>query len=148
MKTSSMESFNKVNIFNIGEDSTGEEVTYYRDADGTITETPSERILPVVFKDVSIQAKPENFDLKALEKATDVLAVEKNNNLIELEMLEDDSLFEPKEMNIGQDVLVISEGKEYESMLTGYKFKNGKITLIFGAIRLELTKILKRRLNE
>jgi hypothetical protein len=51
-------------------------------------------------------------------------------------------------MNIGQDVLVISEGKEYESMLTGYKFKNGKITLIFGAIRLELTKILKRRLNE
>jgi hypothetical protein len=102
----------------------------------------------VVFKDVSIQTKPEDFDTKALEKAADVLAVEKNNNLIELEMLEDDSLFEPKEMNIGQDVLVISEGKEYESMLTGYKFKNGKITLIFGAIRLELTKILKRRLNE
>jgi len=148
MKTSSMESFNKVYIFNTGEDSTGEEVTYYRDADGTITETPSERILPVVFKDVSIQAKPEDFDTKALEKAADVLAVEKNNNLIELEMLEDDSLFEPKEMNIGQDVLVISEGKEYESMLTGYKFKNGKITLIFGAIRLELTKILKRRLSE
>ena len=57
-----MESFNKVNIFNVGEDSTGEEVTYYRDADGTITETPSERILPVVFKDVSIQTKPEDFD--------------------------------------------------------------------------------------
>lgn len=147
MRTSAMESFNKVHIFNTGEDSTGEEVTYYRDADGTITTTPTDRILPVIFKDVAITSTPEDFDQKALEQATDTLAVEKNNNLIELEMLEDDILFEPREMNIGQDILVISEGKSYESMLTGYKHKNGKITLIFGAIRLELTKILKRRLS-
>ena len=147
MKTSAMESFNKVYIFNTGEDSTGEEVTYYRNADGTITQNPTERILPVIYKEVAISSTPEEFDQKALEKATDTLAVKKNNNLIELEMLENDILFEPEEMNIGQDILVISEGKSYESMLTGYKRKSGKITLIFGAIRLELTKILKRRIS-
>lgn len=101
----------------------------------------------MIYKEVAISSTPEEFDQKALEKATDTLAVEKNNNLIELEMLENDILFEPEEMNIGQDILVISEGKSYESMLTGYKRKSGKITLIFGAIRLELTKILKRRIS-
>ncbi len=146
MRTSAMESFNKVYIFNTGEDSTGEEATYYRDADGTITQNPTDRILPVTYKEVAITSTPEDFDTKALEKATDILAEEKNNNLIELEMLEDDLLFNPEEMSIGQDILVISEGKSYESMLTGYKHRNGKTTLIFGAIRLELTKILKRRL--
>jgi hypothetical protein len=59
-------------------------------------------------------------------------------------MMNDDEMIQPASMRIGQTVTVLSNGTEYNSVLTGRQ--TGETTkLIFGFIRLELTKQIKRR---
>lgn len=58
-------------------------------------------------------------------------------------VIDEDELVKPDEMPFGQIVNVISDGNSYQSILTGRE--RGKNTkLIFGTVRLELTKILRR----
>ena len=54
-------------------------------------------------------------------------------------------MIKPLDMNIGQVVNIIHEGVSYNSILSGKQIKNGLVTLIFGTIRLELTKILNMK---
>lgn len=70
----------------------------------------------------------------------------KYHSLIELTMLNDDSLVLPAEMEIGQLVNIISSGVSYASILTA-KSISKTTTLTFGTLRLDLTKILKARAN-
>lgn len=67
----------------------------------------------------------------------------KYRNLIEFTVLEDDAILTPTELKAGQEVEVIHKGASYNSILTGIKRAKGLVTLTFGTIRLELTKILK-----
>ena len=61
------------------------------------------------------------------------------SNLIELEVLNEDGI---SKLEIGQEVNVIYKGNTYKSILSAYK--RGLTTLlIFGSIRLDLTKLLK-----
>ena len=147
IKSQEFNSLNKITIINISEEGANETITYYRDQSGNITDEPETRIIPVQFKIVTIKAKSEEFEEQALEEATSNLAVEEYNNLIEITLAENDSLFEPWNIDIGQQVIIYSAGKAYNTVFTGYEIQNGKEKLIFGAIRLELTKILKRRLR-
>ena len=65
------------------------------------------------------------------------------SNLIELTMLNDDSLVKPDTLHFGQVVKVLTDGVSYTSILTGRE--RGKCTkLIFGTVRLDLTKILRK----
>lgn len=149
VKTNDENAINKLIIFNAGENSAGEQAIYCRHTDGTIdTDLENDRITPVIFDCVSIETTSEEFEQKALEKAEADLAQDKLDNLIEITVTENDYLVEPDMYKIGQEVEVISEGKSFNSILTGIKYKKGQKTLIFGAIRLELTKILKRRLKK
>jgi hypothetical protein len=65
------------------------------------------------------------------------------SNLIEITVMKGDALIHPEEMQFGQVVKIISGGVEYSSILTGREIGQN-IKLIFGTVRLDLTKILRR----
>lgn len=123
--------------------------TYYLHPNGTYNTTNSDRIVPVVQeirgtapeRDGSTITK--TFAQMADSEAAEVFGSIEYNNLIELEMLNDDSLVKPYNMEVGQVVNVISDRVTYYSILTGRKVEQ-TTTLIFGTIRLDLTKRLKR----
>ena len=81
---------------------------------------------------------------KAHDKAYQTFSKNKYDNLIELELAVDDDLIKPMSLKVGQVVNIISEGVSYTSILSGREIED-TTTLIFGTIRLELTKTLKGR---
>lgn len=71
-------------------------------------------------------------------------AAAKYVNNIELVVLRDDTMLYPKSMRIGQETNIIHNGTTYRSILTGKEYlSNGMVKLIFGTIRVDLTKKLK-----
>ena len=84
------------------------------------------------------------FTDKAYEKAYSVFSKNKYDNLIELEVALDDEMLKPLQMKIGQVVNVINDGISYTTILSGREIED-TATLIFGTIRLEMTKMLKGR---
>ena len=67
------------------------------------------------------------------------------NNYIELTVPQNDSMINPQNMSIGQVVNIIHDGVSYNSILTGKEISGGLVKLIFGTIRLDLTKILNMK---
>lgn len=139
---------NKLVVYNT-ENYTGKRV-YYLHPDGSYNMTNDNRILPVV-QDIKGTA-PEReedtikktFAQMADSEAAEVFGLIAYNNLIELEVANDDGLVKPYALEIGQIANVYSKGNVYPSMLTGKTVKD-KTTLIFGTVRVDLTKVLKRR---
>ena len=123
--------------------------TYYLHSDGSYNTTNANRILPVV-QEIKGTAPERNGDTitKSFTKMADSEAAEvfgsiAYNNLIELEILNDDILVSPLDMEIGQVVNVLSGGISYNSVLSGRKIDQ-TTTLIFGTVRLDLTKRIRR----
>lgn len=144
---------NKVIVYD--EENYNNSVTYYLHSDDSFDTGDYDRQLPVEYKLLKCKKKTEKgesgeevivqtFLEVAEEKAMDTFNKNKYTNLIELEMLLDDELIKPTEMKVGQVVKVISNGVIYDSILTAKEI-NKTITLIFGTVRLELTKFLKGR---
>lgn len=78
--------------------------------------------------------------------AAKIFNVSKYKNLIELTIPRGDPLIKPYSLRSGQTVNVIYKGVTYPSVYTGFSFlKNGLMKLIFGTIRVELTKILNMK---
>ena len=87
-----------------------------------------------------------SFESAAIRAAHDKFSGLPYSNLIELTMANDDGLMKPEQMEFGQQVEIISDGVAYRSILTGRE--RGKNTkLVFGTVRLDLTKILRRSGN-
>lgn len=150
-KASSMT--NKVIVYN--EANYNESVTYYLHPNDEFDKIDADRITPVEFKllhaseetdkdDDGNEYVSKTFEEVAYEKAAESFGRNKFTNLIELTVVNNDDLIFPKEMKIGQEVAVISDGTIYRSILTGREIRNST-KLIFGTIRLELTKLLKGR---
>lgn len=117
-------------------------ITYYLHPNGTYDTTNSNRVTPVLFNTVSVSVDNTTFADAAASAAAEAFGSGNYNNLIELTMLNDDSLVTPRSIEIGQLVSVISNGISYPSILTG--FEVGNVTkLIFGNVRIDLTKVLK-----
>lgn len=139
---------NKLVVYNTENYTTKQ--TYYRHTDDTYDTIDDDRIVPVVQSIEGVAPEyngdtiSKTFVQMANSKAAEVFGAIKFNNLIELAVLNDDSLVKPSEQEIGQKVIVRSKGKEYESILTGYT-KGQTTLLVFGTIRLDLTKIVRRR---
>lgn len=90
--------------------------------------------------------KAQNFSSIISGYAKKVFKTSKYQNLIELTTSPDDSMIKPLEMPIGQVVNIIHDGTSYNSILSGREVqKNGLVKLIFGTIRLELTKLLNMK---
>lgn len=134
---------NKVTVMN--EENAEEKVDVYRTTNNEITTENKNRIVPVVFETITAKTeKDSTFPETALKKATAKLKKAEYENLIELEMMIEDNLIRPGEIKLGQEVNVINDGEVYKSILSGRKIKE-KETLIFGTIRLDLTKSIRRR---
>lgn len=83
----------------------------------------------------------ETFSEVAKNKASELLKKSDFDNLIELQYRADDKIV--PDMEIGQPCRIIKNGVTYHSVLTGITQKAGQKTLVFGGIRIDLTKILK-----
>lgn len=120
---------------------------YYRHTDDTYDRTDTDRITPVVLSTVAVTPDANNtFVALADSQASETFGSIEYNNLIELQVLADDGLVKPMDMEIGQKVIVLADGTEYNSVYTGFSLNKGLFTVIFGTVRLDLTKILQRRL--
>lgn len=136
---------NKLTVYN-AEDYTESKV-YYLHTDGTYSTTDADRITPVVEEIKTVTVKQDqNFSDLADATAFQTFGSIKYNNLIELTISNEDALIKPNTLKIGQEVLIRSGGNIYASVLTGRNCDK-QTTLIFGTIRLQLTKILGGLLN-
>lgn len=146
------ESVNKLYIYNKIDES--QYSIYYLTNKGQVTKTPSleDRIEPVIFDSAFIEFDAEKttdttFEDEAFKKAEGTLVKSKYDNLIEITVAENDALVKPNDLEIGRTVIVVKDDVSYTTVLTGKKFKKNLCTLVFGSIRIELTKQL-RRLNK
>ena len=102
------------------------------------------RITPVNCEITSVQVEEgHSFESAAITEAYNKFANLAYSNLIELTVMKGDALIHPEDMEFGQVVKVISNGTEYTSILTGREIGQN-IKLIFGTVRLDLTKVLRR----
>lgn len=134
-------------LYVVNEKNEDEILTYYLTKEGTVKKEPvdSERITPVLFDTVYASAgEDEDFARIAYEKARTEL-ITGYENLISITVLKNDHLVEPYHWNIGDTAKILKDGKEYQSILTGKKYTDQMVTLIFGSIRLELTKKIKKK---
>ncbi|MBE5875645.1 MAG: hypothetical protein E7290_02005 [Lachnospiraceae bacterium] len=140
------EALNKLIVVN--EENPSERLSYYLAVNGTIGNDIEEaqRITPVVFETKLVTVgDDEVFEDVALLEAVETLTPEKYDNLIEITLLADDELVKPLEWSIGQETVVLHKKKEYQTILTGMEIRKGTVKLVYGAVRRELTKKLKRR---
>ena len=134
---------NKLIIYDAADNYATKKVYYLHTDLGYDTKNEN-RITPVVSDMKAVSSSEESsFESLAQAEASNTFSRAAFSNLIELTMLNGDELIKPEEMSLGQIVNVISDGISYQSILTGReKGKNTK--LIFGTVRLELTKLLRR----
>lgn len=118
-------------------------VIYYKHPDGTYDTVDDDRITPVIYGITSVSvAEGDTFADVAEDAANKQFDVDTYSNLIEITVQNEDEIVMPQSLTIGQIVNVISNGTSYSSILTGVERSN-KTKLIFGTIRLDLTKIIK-----
>ena len=121
-------------------------ITYYRHNDDTYDTTNTDRVTPVILDIVSVDVdESTTFAKGAASQASETFGSIEYNNIIELSVLPDDALINPKKMKIGQRVVVKDGENEYNSIYTGCREEEGLFTVIFGTVRVDLTKLLKRR---
>ncbi len=115
-------------------------VTYYLHTDGSISTADADRVLPVIFTLDTVGGN--DFEADAYGRAVQLLMPEIGNNLIELSYAIGDKLVRPESLAIGQLVDIRADGAVYRSMLTGWERGTKVCKLVFGNIRLDITKKL------
>lgn len=135
---------NKMTLIN--KNNEAESVTYYLHTDGTINTTNNNRITPV-FNKVEYVETSDNFAAEAQSRALETLTPQEHDNLIELTFRHDDKLIDLSGMAIGQTVNILHDGNVYKSILTGKQKSELNTKLIFGNVRVDLTKklVLEKR---
>ena len=135
---------NKLTIVN--EENTSQSVTYYLHPNGTVNTTDSDRITPVIWDyDLVTVPSGETFADVAAAAAAEALVPPDSDDLIRVTLARDDRMTPPDDIRIGQTATIIKDGVSYTGMLTGYKRGPSTTELIFGALRLDLTKILRQK---
>ena len=119
---------------------------YYLHPDGSVDEKNTSRILPVVWE-LGVLENSETWDADALAQAQEVLTPQQYDNEIRLAYKRDDMMIRPESLPIGTEATIYTGGKAYRSLLTGREWDGNIHRLIFGRVRVDLTKklILRRR---
>lgn len=138
---------NKLEIWNT--DNYTDKTYYYLHTDGTYdTDGTTNRITPIKMEVISVGPERDSnntvtktFADAAKEQADQKFGDIKWKNYIELEVVKEE-MFNAINMRIGQVVNIYYNGVTYATILTGKKLGN-TITLIFGTIRVDLTKKLQ-----
>ena len=115
---------------------------YYLHADGSVDQTNANRITPV-FWTLDELEECDTWDADARQKAEEALCPEQYDQCIELSYRINDTLLEPLSIPIGTNTQIAMAGNVYRSILTGRRMADNVATLIFGAVRVEITKRLK-----
>ena len=135
---------NKLVLYDANSDYEDKRVYYLHASDLGYDTKDMDRITPVNCSMRSLEYDENStFEAAAQSEAHNVFGNLAYSNLIELTMLNGDSLVKPEEMEFGQVVRILSDGIEYSSILTG-KERGKNTKLIFGTVRLDLTKILRK----
>jgi len=136
---------NKLIVYN-SDDFTEAPIVWYKHPDGTFDLDDRDRMYPVIY-DIETASETEDvtFEYAALERAISRFVMDSDSNLIELTYLQNDSLTADFETVYGRPVTVHSGDKAYQTILTGIETDEEAIKYIFGVVRLDLTKELKRR---
>lgn len=122
-------------------------VIYYKHPDGSYDTTDADRLSPVIYSMTSVSGTEDNPFADAAQDAADKqFDRDSYNNLIEITVQNDDALVMPDNLTIGQIVNVVSNGTSYGSIFTGVE-RGSTTKLIFGTIRMDLTKILKEAIK-
>lgn len=138
---------NKLIIYNKADET--QTATYYLHSDGSISMENTDRIMPVFFAAKFLETD-EDFATAAYQKAYDTLTPSSYNNMIELTFAKDCAVIDAQ-MPMGTEVLIVDGEKSYKSILTGCATDGELVTLTFGVVRADLTKILileKRQADE
>lgn len=135
---------NAVNVLTVydSHDPTGARaITFFLNRDGTITETaPTDRMQPPIYAEsIANYGDEDTFQTAARREAESRLVKETNNNLVEIEIPADTKTVNYTAWEYGQPVQILHKGLNIHSVFTGIKVDK-TVTLIFGTIRLELTK--------
>lgn len=136
---------NKLEVWNT--ENYSEKRTYYLHSDLSYNRTNNDRISPVVLAVSTATKNDSETDPKTFAQAADEVAANTFDgiewkNYIELTTIHNNILISPLALRLGQRVKIIHGGVVYTSLLTGRKI--GEIvTLMFGTIRLDLTKKLR-----
>lgn len=119
-------------------------ITYYKHTDGTYDTVNANRIVPVIATiQTAMPSAEDPLSVLAKKAADKMFDAATYNNLIEIEVTNEDALVLPAMLTFGQIVDVITKGAIYPSIMTGVRV--GDTTrLIFGTVRVELTKRLRR----
>lgn len=133
-------STNKMAIFNPNDGDSYAQV-FYLHPDGTVDAMSTNRIEPVVEAMEKIDSS-DTWAAEALQKAKDTMIPAQYDNEIDLTVADDDAIVRPEELPIGTLATIRTGGAEYQSLLTGKTRNNHLITLIFGSVRVDLTKQL------
>lgn len=113
---------------------------FYRDKiTGETTQTPSDRVDPVVFVYKLLQINEETFEEDAYQEAYDLIYQEKYDNSIKIKLCKEDPLHNVEDFSIGQTCWIIKGKQVYTTVFTGY-VEDETVTLLFGLIRTEYTK--------
>jgi hypothetical protein len=72
------------------------------------------------------------------------------NHCILIKLSREQNLVKPFDFKLGDRVKIIYEGREYDSIFTGLKFKKGSpyVTCIFGKTRIDFSDRLKQYINK
>jgi hypothetical protein len=140
-------SHNKAVVFN---KDTGAIIgTFYLLADNTVTNNANHamRLLPVQTKYIEFDADK---GYTAQEAATSELQGNIYNHCIQYKLSREQRLVNPFTFNIGDGVKIIYDGREYDSIFTGLKYKQGEpyITCLFGKTRIDFTDRLKQYIDK
>lgn len=140
------DSFGALNKLTLVNDAVPDErITYYLHTNGTVSSVDSNRIWPV-FASVE-RITGSDFSTVAQERAIAALTPQQYDNLIELTYSRADKLLDVDDMRVGEGALILSGESVYRSIMTGYERTSGTVTLVFGIVRVDLTKklILQKR---
>lgn len=134
---------NKITLINKYDEA--ERVTYYLHTNGSIDTNNIDRITPVFSAIEYVES--EDFATEALARARESLSPQKYDNLIELTFSRSDMLINPASIPIGTAATIIDGLNVYDTIFTGYAHVSGLLTMVFGNVRIDLTKklILERR---
>lgn len=117
---------------------------YYLHPDGTYNTKNQDRMTPVHQNIVSVTVdEGKTFETVAASAAAETFGQIQYNNMIELEVMNDDTLINPLSLVIGQPVYITHNGRAYASIFSGIEVVADLSKLTFGTIRLDLTKLIK-----
>lgn len=135
---------NKLIVYNA--DNYNTSVVFYKHPDGSVTYEDTDRMYPVNYDIETAQATEYlTFADAALDRAISRFLSESDSNLIELTYLQNDSITANFAPIYGRTVVVHYRDKQYTTVLTGLETDENTVKYIFGVVRVDLTKTIKRR---